>query len=224
MDILAGLRDKLRFIERHYAAASAPFREIRRQINDREEPFELPPFDPEIDDGEPPFLVEWQEATQSLNIEGQAALKIVQAALREYLSSFVGMYGIPLTAKGKNWFEKYNRHFLDAYNIDFEKAPIPLDELEEVNLARNDTEHSGEPFGMTRRQSEQHARRFPGGLFVDEIEKQLFQESDDLWPKRIEVTEAGLKEAIRRVETFCEFLDAQRDTMEFFARIHSAGG
>jgi hypothetical protein len=225
MDISAGLRDKLRFIERHYAAASAPFRETKRKIEDHEEPFEPPSFDPENDNcDEPPFLAEWQEASESLNIEGQAALKLVQGALRDYLSSFVDLYGVPLTAKGKNWFEKYKKHFLDVYGIDFEKAPVPLDELEEVNLARNDTEHSGLPFGMTRRQSKEHALRFPEGLFVDEMEKQVFKSSGHVWQGTIQVTEAGLAEAIRRVETFCEFLDAQRFSPEFFTQMHSAGG
>ncbi len=211
MDILAGLRDKLRFIERHYAAASGPFRETKRKINDGEEPYAPPPFDPETAvDFEPPFLEQWQEANESLNIEGQAALKLVQGALRDYLSSFVELYGTPVTASGKNWLQRYKKHFLATYGIDWEKGPVPLDDLEEVNLARNDVEHGGEPFGMTRRQSQEHALRFPSGLFVDEIEKQLFQASDSSWPRRIEVTDAGLKEAIRRVEGFCEFLDAER--------------
>src|SRR5882762_885411 len=206
MDILAGLRDKLRFIERHYAAASFPFREIRRKINDCEEPFEPPPFDPDRDDlGEPPFLEEYREATESLNIEGQAALRLVHSSLQEYLKSFAAMYGIPVTGKG-SWLERYKESFHGAYDIDLDKAPVPLGELEELVLARNDLEHGGEAFGMTKRQSKEHQLRFPAGLFVDEMEKQLFTQSHS-WPGQIQVSDDNLKEAIRRVETFCEFLD-----------------
>jgi hypothetical protein len=211
MDILAGLRDKLRFIERHYAAASEPFREIKRKINAGEEPFEPPSLDPETaTDFDPPFLDEWQEATESINIEGQAALKLVHGALHKYLSSFVNLYDVPLTAKGKDWLERYKNHFRDGYGIDWDNSPVPVSELEEVNLARNDVEHRGEAFGMTRRQSKEHVRRFPAGLFVNEMDRELFQRPGDSWPLRIEVTDDGLKEAIRRVESFCEFLDAQR--------------
>lgn len=212
MDILAGLKDKLRFIERHYAAASDQFRETKRKIEDGEEPFEPPPFDPETaTDFEPPFLERWQEADESLNIEGQAALKLVHSAFHDYLVWLAKLGGDKLTATGKSWLERYKKHFLDTYGIDFEQGPIPLNELEEVNLARNDTEHSSEPFGMTRRQSVEHQLRFPTGLFVDEIDKQLAQSSDGGgWPGRINVTADGLKEAIRRVETFCEWLDSQR--------------
>ncbi len=210
LDILAGLKDKLRFIERHYAAASDPFRETKRKIEDGEAPFEPPPFDPDTaTDFDPPFLEKWQEADESLNIEGQAALKLVHSAFHDYLEWFVKLGGVKLTATGKNWLERYKKHFRDAYGIDFEKGPVPLDDLEEVNLARNDAEHSSDPFAMTRRQSGEHQVRFPTGLFVDEIDKQLAQAGDS-WPGRISVTDNGLKEAIRRVETFCEWLDSQR--------------
>lgn len=210
MDLLAGLRDKLRFIERHYVAASTPFREIKRKIEEHEEPFEWQPFDPETYNcDEPPFSAEWSEATESLNIEGQAALKLVHSALHEYLTSFIDLNRVPLTAKGKNWLERYKKHFLDVYGIDFKKAPVPLEDLEEVNLARNDVEHSGQPFGMTRRQSKEQALRFPDGLFVDDIDRDMARASPGTWPGRIVVTDAGLAEAIRRVETFCKFIDEQ---------------
>jgi hypothetical protein len=212
LDILAGLKDRLRFIERHYTAASNPFRETKRRIEVGEAPFEPLPFDPETaTDFDPPFLEAWQEADESLNIEGQAALKLVHGAFRDYLRWFVKLGGVELTATGKNWLERYKRHFRDAYGIDFEQGPVPLDELEEVNLARNDAEHNSDPFGMTRRQSDEHQLRFPTGLFVDEIDKQFAQSSGgDTWPGRINVTESGLAEAIRRVEAFCEWLDSQR--------------
>ncbi len=210
MDILAGLRGKLRFIERHYAAASEPFRETIRKIEAGEDPFEPPPFDPETaTDFEPPFLEEWQDATESLNIEGQAALKLVQSALRKYVESFVNAYKIPLLQKGKqDWFERFKKYFLEAYGIDWDAGPVPVSELEEVNLARNDSVHQEDPLGMARRQSKEHARRFPAGLFVDDFDKRFH--ADNSWPGRIEVTDAGLREAIRRVESFCEFLDSRR--------------
>ena len=88
------------------------------------------------------------------------------------------------------------------------------------NLARNDAEHRGQPFGMTRRQSKEHALRFPDGLFVDDIDRDIARASPGDWPGRIVVTDAGLAEAIRRVETFCEFVDAQRSSSEFLARAH----
>ena len=67
-----------------------------------------------------------------------------------------------------------------------------------MSLARKDVEHGGEPFGMSRRQSLKHVRRFPKGLFVDELEKQLFQASRHSCPGLIEITVADFMKAIRR--------------------------
>jgi hypothetical protein len=207
MDLLANLRDKLQFIEWHYAAASAPFREIKRKIDDGEKPFERPPFDAEsATDLRPPFLKQWQEANESLNIEGQLALRLVQNALREYLSSFINLYGDPSTANGKNWLRQYRKHLLEKHGIDWEEGPVPLDELGQVSQARNDVERRAEPFSVTQPLTKDHELGFPVSRFVDEIEKQVFQAWGYSWAGPIEVTDAALKEAIRRVETLSEFL------------------
>ncbi len=210
MDILAGLIDKLRFIERFYEAASHPFSEVKRKIEADEEPFASPPFDPETVDSEPPFLTEWQEADESLNLVGQAALSLVQIAFREYLDAFITSSRLDAPAGQGNWFERYSQFFSETYGIDWEKGPVPPEQLEEINLARNDIQHPDDAFGMTRRQSRKHQERFPGGLFIHEIDKELHRESPYPWSARIYITSANLSEAINRVERFCEFLEANR--------------
>src|ERR1700758_3999391 len=67
--------------------------------------------------------------------------------------------------------------FLEIHGIDWEEGPVPIDELEEVNLTRNDVERRGEPFGITRRLTKDHELGFSAGRFVDEIENQVFQAS-----------------------------------------------
>ncbi len=211
MDILAGLRDKLRFIERFYVSASEPFRETIRKIEAEEEPFVPPYFDPATaTDFEPPFLKEWQEADEALNLVGQAALNLVQASFRDYLAWFLKSNRVELSAKGAHWLERYKNQFRETYNIDWDRGPVKFSDLEEVNLARNDGEHNGEPFGMTRSQSKDHQTRFPLGVFVHEIDRQIAASSGHEWLGRIQITQDNLAEAIRRIETFCEFLDAQR--------------
>jgi hypothetical protein len=211
MDILAGLRDKLRFIERFYLSASEPFRETIRKIEAEEDPFIPPSFDPDTaTDFEPPFLEEWETAEESLNLVGQAALNLVQASFRDYLAWFLKLYRVELTASGAHWLERYKNQFLETYGIDWDRGPVKFSELEEVNLARNDVEHSGEPFDMTRSQSEHHRKRFPLGVFVHEVDRQIAASSGREWLGRIQITQGNLMEAIRRIESFCEFLDAQR--------------
>lgn len=210
MDILAGLKDKLRFIERFHESASEPFRETKRKITEQEEPFVPAAIDPEMWGGEPPFLAEWIDAEESLDLVGQASLCLVQSAFREYLDGFVSLRGKGKPSGRGNWFGRYRKFFLEVYSIDWGAAPIQPEQLEEISLARNDIQHTGEEFGMVRRQSKEHARRFPGGLFASEIDKELFRESKDPWPARISVSGDTLSEAVRRVERFCEFLDSKR--------------
>jgi len=210
VDILAGLRDKLRFIERFYATASHPFAEAQAKIDAGEPPFEPPYFDPDRDcDVEPPFLAEWQEAGEGLNLVGQASLSLVQSAFKKYVDGFIRLSGNEIPAGRGNWFDRYKAFFLEAYGIDWESGPLAPSELEEINLARNDIQHSEEQFGMDRRQSPEHHARFPEGLFVDEMDKTL-QHRLMGFQARICITAENLQEAVRRVETFCEFLDQNR--------------
>lgn len=139
MDILAGLKEKLRFIESFYKGASAPFVETKRKIEAEESPFVPRPFDPERDtDTEPPFLVEWEDADDSINVTGQTALSLVQASLREYLDAFILLSRVkPPVGKG-DWFARYKAFFLETYGIDWDAGPVPTKEIEEINLARND--------------------------------------------------------------------------------------
>ncbi len=215
MDILAGLKDKLRFIERFYATASEPFAETMRKIDAGEPPFEPPPFDPDRDmDVEPPFLAEWQEADDAVNLVGQAALNLVQSTLREYVDAFIWLSGQKPPAGRGNWFERYKKFFLEIYGTDWEAAPVRPVEIEEIILARNDIQHSGEEFGMDRRFSEKHLSRFPDGIFASGIDKEMLGEFGFVRP-RIYVTEQTLQVAIRRVEMFCEFLDECRPRLGF---------
>ncbi len=209
MDILAGLRDKLRFIERFYGAAAEPFADRKRKIEAEEPPFVPPPFDPDSDTGEPPFQVDWEEADDCLNLVGQAALSLVQSALREHLDGFIRLSRqAPPTGRG-NWFERYKTFYLDVYGIDWEKSTVSPLALEEINLARNDIQHSGQEFGMEKLMSKKHHRRFPDGMFAHQIDKEMGGSRSDSQP-RIYVSEENLSEAIRRVETFCEFIEKHR--------------
>lgn len=207
MDILAGLKDKLSFIERFYQSAASPFVNRKRAIDAHEAPFDCSGMDPEEYSGEPPYLDEWLEADECLNLVGQAALSLVQGALREYLDGYLSLRGLdPPTGRG-NWFAKYKALFEEKLGIDWDASPIPPVQIEEINLARNDIQHEGEIFGMARRQSKEHFQRFPMGIFIHDVDKALFA-SHGLGGLRILITEDNLAEAIRRVRAFCEYLEA----------------
>ena len=79
-------------------------------------------------------------------------------------------------------------------------------QIEEINLARNDAQHKGREFGMTRFLDARHQERFPKGLFSDATLAGMID--PPFLPLR--VTADSLQEASKRVLDFCSFIDAQR--------------
>jgi hypothetical protein len=206
MAVLASLIDKSNFIRRFYETASMPFVETMGKIDRHEEPFEH--FN--VEDEEPPFLIEWLEADECLNILGKSCLCLLQNAFVNYLDGFA-VYAPPNESislsrvRGKNWFEKRRSLFLQAYGIDWAASPIDLDFLEEINFARNDIQHGGVFYSMEHRQNPESFNRFPASIFADQFDLQL---ADGTHP-RIAVTKDNLFVAIKTVEDFCSYLDAE---------------
>jgi hypothetical protein len=125
MDLLHGLREKLRFIESMYGKATANFVETKRKIENSEGEFDYSSWDPESYDGEPPFLAEWQEADEALNLLGQASVTLVQSALKEYLDGclFVTRSGKPQRKGKESWFDSYQRFFNEQLGVDWTQSP-----------------------------------------------------------------------------------------------------
>jgi hypothetical protein len=212
MDLLHGLRDKLRFIESVYGQATACFVDTKRKIENSEGEFDYSGWDPESFDGEPPFLTEWQEADEALNLLGQACLSLVQSALKEYLDGclFVARAGKPQRKGNESWFDAYQRFFNEQFGIDWSASPVHLPLIEEINLARNDAQHTGREFGMTRYQDARHQERFPKGLFADPTFAEMAARSPLMGPVPLRVTAESLQEANKRVLDFCSFIDERR--------------
>lgn len=92
MDLLHFLKIRLRFIEQLYDGAASPFVEIKRQIDAGQPPY-VDNRDPEYCDGEPAFLSEWGQASDSVNVIGYWCLCAVQASLQAYLKAYIGPSG-----------------------------------------------------------------------------------------------------------------------------------
>lgn len=185
-----------------------------RKIENHEEPYHR--FD--VEDGEPPFLTEWQHAEESLNILGKCCLCLVQNAFKNYLDGFIERshaYGLLRKAagasvKGRNWFDRSRTFFVQEYGIDWAKSPaVDVSLIEEVNFARNDIQHGGTFLDMEHRQNTEYFARFPASIFADELERDVFGGSEAEEPYRITVTKDSLFVAIQAIEHFCSYLDAE---------------
>jgi hypothetical protein len=212
MDCIYFLQARLQLILKLYDSASQPFRDTKAKIEKGEDPF-IDTRNPE-DVDEPAFLTEWQEADNSLDVLGHLCLCFIQGSLKAYLEERINDIGRTfgtatseelkrrLAAKRGNWFEKYRLLFLEDLNIDWQNSPVPIPDVEHLNLTRDDIIHNVDLTTTNVGQTEQHAGRFPNGLFTD-----------DMWaamgiPGIIKVDAAKLQKAVEIVLQFCQFLES----------------
>jgi hypothetical protein len=143
MNVFGFLKLRLEFIMQLHERSCAPFVQIKQQIED-----EVPPYDPPYsEDGEPPYLAEWLEADESLQVLGYSCITMLAASLQLFFKTWetelrkpaMPQYKTVFTKKG--WLNGYRQYFSDTLGIDFAKSPIPLIRLEEIVRARNVVQH-----------------------------------------------------------------------------------
>jgi len=212
VDLLYFATRRLRFIQTLYESAVGPFRETKRQIAAGEPPY-VDTRNPEDYDGEPAFLSEWEDADDAAMVVGHWCLCMVQATLQAYLRDCIGPLGSlwwnsselrrRIGRKQGNWFQRYRMLFLEDLGVDWQHGPVPLVDLEQLNLTRDDLIHNIDMMSFNVKRVENHAEQFPIGLFTD-----------DLWQglgiERVRVDEDRLVLAIHLVTKFCGWLEGIR--------------
>lgn len=226
MNIYFFLQLRTKFIRDFYSEASFPFAERKRKIEAKEEPFE-PPYS---EDEEPPFLREWMEAGESLDVLGQMCISMLASTLQLYLKECTNdirtRYGCEALAKvgigrpeedkaafKKGWISGYRMFFQDKLRIDWNKAPSNLRLLEEIVLARNKVQHPETITRLSVQHWEHDAKKYPRSFFADEEEMKMIAADPliDEWlgPWKLDITKERLGQAIEEVEKFCEWLDGE---------------
>lgn len=214
MDVAWFLNRRLDFIRQLHATSSAPFIDRRSKIENEEDPW-IPPYS---EDGEPPFQLEWQEASDSVDVLGHMCLCLVASSLQAYLQTRVILHCEKLTEEErkrvfrKGWIRGYNIIFTEAFGIPLEKGPVSLDDLEDIVLTRNSIQHQVELTSMRPR----HADRKPGAarsIFLDSHEVELLEDMDQstttwLAPPTVHVSQQTLESSINTVQRFVAWLDA----------------
>ncbi|MES2938797.1 MAG: hypothetical protein V4864_14010 [Pseudomonadota bacterium] len=216
MDVGFFLEQRLIFIERHYAMAVTPFVERKRQIEAEEPPF-VPPYS---EDGEPPFLMEWLEADDSIKVLGSACISMLAASLHVYLQTWEVLLRLPIpdalrgTFKKRGWFGGYRQFFTDTFDAKFEESGANLDLLEEVVLVRNRTQHPEHLTDIQSKFSAHDLKRVPSPFFVSDRERALLSSPDEeerrwLIEPQIEVTDEQLRTAIGEARKFYRWFESQ---------------
>lgn len=220
MDYLAILEDHLGFIERFYTAAAEPFKTTLRKIEAGEEPF-VHTCSPEDYDG-PEYLTEGMEAEKCLGVVGNCSLGLLEKALHDYLREFImreagvakteALSPILKQYKGDGWFARYCDFLEKKTEFEWSRSPVAFEQIEQINLSRNDIYHHEMIDTTQPRQSPKHFEKYPVSRFAPEWEIEAFSGEEDQpqFPLTIAVTCEKLAAAIGDVRQFCTFVEAQR--------------
>ena len=230
MDLLYFLTRRLEFVQKLYECAVEPFEETLRKINAQEPPY-VWNGDPERYYGDPPFLEEAQEAGDSVMVIGHWCLCMVEASLQAYLRDSISPIGairwnssalrrrlgqISMKKKKASWFDKYRLLFFGELRIDWNKGPVSLKDLEQLNLTRNSLVHEISMLSFNVKRDRKHAEKYPTGLFTDDLWASIGME-------RIHVDRAKLELAIELVNDFCAWLEGIRCHYPRYVRAIDAG-
>ncbi len=80
------LRNRTGFLKRFYTGASEPFVDRQRKIEAHEAPFDA---EPAYEDSEPPFLEEWIEAGEALDVLGHMSISVLASSLQLYIREWL---------------------------------------------------------------------------------------------------------------------------------------
>ena len=212
MDVLFFLKERTRLIRQYYECAAHPFNEVIRKIEAEEEPY-VPPYS---EDSEPPFLNEWIEAGELLEITGRCCLSMLSASLQLYFKTWERELGLRCGKDFHAVFKKeglvggYRACLASRVGIDWSHCPADLEIIEQVVLARNRDQHPESITTVRVTHAEQDRRRFPQPFFMSEQEAELFQENDEprlFMSPSLHVSRDKLMKAIEQVECLCGWLE-----------------
>jgi hypothetical protein len=213
VDVRYFLKQRVEFIRQLYVTSSAAYIERKHLIEAGEEPF----IAPYSEDPEPPFLVEWLEAEESLQVLGRTCISMLAAVFHLYFKTWEHQVGIPIDDSLKTdfkngWLNGYKAYFASHFHIRFEDSPTGLAVLEEIVLARNRIQHPESITTDSTYYSDSDLKKLPHPFFIDGNDDSFFGDIEAgerawLMAPPIRVTSEKLFTALSEVEKFAEWLE-----------------
>jgi len=207
------LKQRVDFIRQLYVTSSAAYIERKRLIEAEVEPF----IAPYSEDPEPPFLDEWLEAEESLQVLRRTCISMLAAVFHLYFKAWERQVEIPVddmlkkTEFKNGWLNGYKAYFAIHFQIRFEDSPVDLAILEEIVLARNRIQHPESITTDSTYYSNSDLNKLPHPFFIDGNDDSFFgdiEASERAWlmAPPIRVTSEKLFTALSEVEKFAEWM------------------
>lgn len=164
MDHVYFLKDRLRLLTYFYEQSAAPFKEIQRKIEAHDPPYDEPT---EYSEDEPPFLEEFMQAEQALNLLGMVCLDLLVGSFHAFLDDFrtTNWRTEALPDVKGGWFERY-KQFFDVDGYRWEDSGADIEFLRQAVLTRNDHQHERLLFSVYVKRSEYHKKLAPDSAFI----------------------------------------------------------
>ncbi|MFZ3328055.1 MAG: hypothetical protein WA231_20165 [Methylocella sp.] len=216
MNVLYFLRKRTKFIRRFYENAGEPFHATIRKIDAGEAPFDAPPYD-EDQDGEPPFMEEWDEANTALEMLGRSCISMLSASLQLYFKTWESEIGIVWEpGERERLFKKgflpaYRKCFGDVLNLSWDDCKLDFEIIEQVVLARNRDQHPECISTMRLTHALKDLQKHPQPFFISDHEQKMFFDPDMAgisWMRpTLHVSSDTMVAAIKEVELLCEWME-----------------
>ena len=214
MDVLFFLKERMKFIRHFYGTAGEPFRETMRRIEAGEPPFDNPPYS---EDGEPPYLEEWMEAEQGLEVLGRTCISMLSPSLQLYFKTWESELGIRWKegererAFRKGFLKGYQICFGEVVGLSWDECPADLNLIEQITLTRNRDQHPERITSMRVDHARKDLEKHPRPFFVSETERKMYADSEMegvFWMSlSVHVSREALFTAIEEVESLAEWID-----------------
>ncbi len=214
MDVLFFFKERTRFIRQFYDSAAAPFTQTMKAIEDQEPPFDNPPYS---EDAEPPYLTEWIEASEALEVLGRTCLSMLSPSLQLYFITWEQQLGVRWEegarrkAFKKGFLEGYMIRFEDVLGISRDDCPANLGIIEQVTLARNRDQHPDEITTMRVKHSKSDRERHGTLFFMSEHDRAMFSDPEmtriSFLDPAVHVSRDQLMAAIEESEKLTDWLE-----------------
>lgn len=212
MDVLYFLKERTRLIRQYYEQAAQPFSETIRKIEEAEPPY-IPQYS---EDPEPPFLTEWLEANELLEVTGRCCVSMLSASLQLYLNTWDRILGLQCGVGFKTDFREsgfvggYIRCLTEYLGIDWSDCPADLAIIEQVVLARNRDQHPESITTLRVIHTNRDRARHPRPFFLNARDAEFLEDDNgtDLWiSPSLHVPQDKLMAAVANVDALCEWLE-----------------
>jgi hypothetical protein len=215
MDVLWFLKRRTAFVRRFYASTSPQFLETKRQIENREPPYNTRAVDAS---GEPPYLEEWQDADEAVEFLGQACVSFLAASVklylveseREFRETWGGLFDFPPVTIGEPGIVSGYEEWFRGFGIDVRESGCDIELIREIVATRNLTQHPRSIGLMHLSQRDTDRRKFPMPFFAHPLERLVLEGAPEHEiPWMLSITPAGLVHAAEEVDRFSEWLEGQ---------------